>query len=103
MRGSDKAGQNPWFRAKSRASTGHRGSLEISGMITRCFVNAAVPQEPLLGPIGQGVMAAVNAAGKPGAAPAERLFPSGSSKKTLEGKRGGPLHPWQRPNRCAPL
>src|SRR5258708_24653331 len=58
MSGSDQAAQNPWFRAKSRDLSGHRGSLEISGIITRCFVNAAVPQEPLLGPIGQGVMAA---------------------------------------------
>src|SRR6266403_1352206 len=84
MSGSDQDAQNPWFRAKSRASSGHRGSLEISGMITRCFVNAAVPQKPLLGPIGQGVMAVVNAAGTWGPAPGNSCFPSTSIKQTIE-------------------
>src|SRR5258706_13121572 len=85
MSGSDQAAQNPWFRAKSRALSGHRGSLEISGIITRCFVNAAVPQEPLLGPIGQGVMAAVSAAGIWGPAPGNSSLPFGFLKQTLEG------------------
>ena len=30
-------------------------------MMTRVFVNAAVPHEPILGPTGQGVKAAVTA------------------------------------------
>src|SRR2546422_11484964 len=89
MSGSDQAAQNPWVRAKSRASSGHRGSLEISGMTTRCFVNAAVPQEPLLGPIGQGVMAVVNAAGKWGAGPGKSCLPASSIKKTIETAAGG--------------
>src|SRR5260221_13632106 len=88
MSGSDQAAQNPWFKAKSRASSGHRGSFEISGIITRCFVNAAVPQEPLLGPIGQGVMAAVSAAGRLGATPGTSPFPSGFIKQNLELKGG---------------
>jgi len=78
------AAQTPWFRAKSRASSGHRGSLEISGIITRCFVKAAVPQEPLLGPIGQGVMVALNAAGTRGPALGISCFLSGSIKQTIE-------------------
>src|SRR5258707_11097185 len=88
MSGSDQAAQNPWFRAKSRALSGHRGSLEISGIITRCFVNAAVPQEPLLGPIGQGVMAAVSAAGiiRPG--PGDTSLPSRPNKQTTETNGG---------------
>src|SRR5258708_13779496 len=84
MSGSDQGAQNPWFRAKSRALSGHRGSLEISGIITRCFVNAAVPQEPLLGPIGQGVMAAVSAAGIRGPPPRTTSFPSPFIKQNIE-------------------
>src|SRR5260370_13247785 len=84
MSGSDQAAQNPWFRAKSRAPSGHRGSSEISGIITRCFVNAAMPQEPLLGPIGQGVMAAVSAAGRIGAAPGTSALVSRYIKQTME-------------------
>src|SRR5258708_5015777 len=84
MSGSDQAARNPLIRAKSRASSGHRGSLETSGIITRCFVNAAVPQEPLLGPIGQGEMAALKAAGTPGPAPRNNFFPSVSIKQTIE-------------------
>jgi hypothetical protein len=37
-------------------------------MITRFFKNTAVPQEPLFGPIGQGVIAAANADGTLGLA-----------------------------------
>src|SRR5258708_27105558 len=84
MSGSDQAARTPLIRAKSRASSGHRGSLETSGIITRCFVNAAVPQEPLLGPIGQGEMAALKAAGTPGPAPGNNCFPSLSIKQTIE-------------------
>src|SRR5258708_39855763 len=84
MSGSDQAAQNPWSRAKSRDLSGHRGSLETSGIITRCFVKAAVPQEPLLGPIGQGVIASVNAAGTRGEAHGNNCFPSGSIKQTIE-------------------
>src|SRR2546427_6726864 len=88
MSGSDQAAQNPWVRAKSRASSGHRGSLEISGMTTRCFVNAAVPQEPLLGPIGQGVMAVVNAAGREVAAPGDSRLPASFLEQTNETTAG---------------
>src|SRR5260370_22515839 len=93
MSGSDQAAQNPWTRANSRASSGHRASLEISGITTRCFVNAAVPQEPLLGPIRQGVIAAVNAAGTPGPAPGHRSFPSAFTNQNIEaaGGAGGAL------------
>src|SRR5258707_5179565 len=66
MSGSDQAAMKPWLRVKSRASSGHRGSLEIFGTITRCLVNAAAPQEALSGPIRQGVMAALNVAGRRG-------------------------------------
>src|SRR2546430_17737581 len=89
MSGSDQAAQNPLVRARSRASSGHRGSLEISGMTTRCFVNAAVPQEPLLGPIGQGVMAVVNAAGTGGAAPGQSCLPASSPQQTNLKTAGG--------------
>src|SRR5258708_30089169 len=88
MSGSDQAAQNPWIRAKSRASSGHRGSLEMSAIITRCFVNAAVPQEPLSGPIGQGVIAAVNAAGTPGPRPGTKRFPSRALQQTIGIARG---------------
>jgi hypothetical protein len=63
MSGSDQAAENPWLRVKSRASSGHRGSLEIFGTITLCLVNAAAPQEALSGPIRHGVIAALNVAG----------------------------------------
>src|SRR5258708_36116805 len=89
MSGSDQAAQNPWFRAKSRALSGHRGSLEISGIITRWFVNAAVPQEPLLGPIGQGVMAAGRAAGICGTSPGETSLAPGSLEPAMVAT-GGP-------------
>jgi hypothetical protein len=60
----------------------------MSAIITRCFVKAAVPQEPLLGPIGQGVMAAVNLAGTLGPALGNSCLPSGSIKQTIEAARG---------------
>jgi hypothetical protein len=63
MSGSDQAAQTPLLKARFRASSGHRGSFETSGIITRCFVKAAVPHEPVLGPIFQGVMAALKVAG----------------------------------------
>src|SRR5277367_4397452 len=84
MSGSDQAAQTPLLKARFRTSSGHRGSLETSVIITRCFVKAAVPQEPLLGPIGQGVIAAVYAAGTRGAAHGNNCFPSGSIKQTIE-------------------
>src|SRR2546422_11240710 len=65
-----------------RASSGQRGSSEISGMTTRCFVNAAVPQEPLLGPMGQGVIALANADGRWGPAIGSSWLPAGSIKQT---------------------
>src|SRR5437016_10491706 len=88
MSGSDQAAQNPLLRANARASSGHRGSPEISGIITRCFVNAAVPQEPLLGPIRQGVMAVINAPGTRGPAAGNSCLPSGSIKQTIEVAEG---------------
>src|SRR5260370_35764109 len=66
MSGSDQAAEKPWPKVKSRASSGHRGSLEISGTITLCLVKAAAPQEALSGPIRQVVMAALNVAGAQG-------------------------------------
>jgi hypothetical protein len=48
------------------------------------LINAAVPQEPLLGPIGQGVMAALNAAGTPGPATGNNCFLSESIKQTID-------------------
>src|SRR5258708_34615138 len=83
MSGSDQAARNPLIRAKSRASSGHRGSLETSGIITRCFVNAAVPQEPLLGPLAQGDMAALKAAGTQTPGPGTTSFPPVSIYHTL--------------------
>src|SRR5258706_12252084 len=80
--GSDQAAENPWLRVKSRASSGHRGSFEIFGTITLCLVNAAAPQEALSGPIRQGVMAALNAAGTCG--PAHGVSDSPSIKQTIE-------------------
>src|SRR5579859_7538883 len=74
--GSDHAAPNPWPWAKSRASSGHRGSLEVSGMITRCFVNAAAPHGPLLGPIVQDLIAALIVAGTRGPANGDSRSPS---------------------------
>src|SRR3954470_14194121 len=82
--GSDQAAQTPCPKARPRASSGQRGSSEISGMITRFFVNAAVPQEPLLGPIGQGVMALANAGGTWGPAMGNSWLPARSVKQTNE-------------------
>src|SRR3984893_18102780 len=82
MSGSDQAAMKQWLRVKSRASSGHRGSLEIFGTITRCLVNAAAPQEALSGPIRQGVMAALNVAGTCG--PAHGTSHSPFSKQTIE-------------------
>src|SRR5260370_3613688 len=86
MSGSDQAATKPWLRVKSRASSGHRGSLEIFGTITRCLVNAAAPQEALSGPIRHGVMAALNVAGTCG--PAHGPNHSPFSKQTNEINRG---------------
>src|SRR5229473_58170 len=101
MSGSDQAAQNPWLKAKARASSGHRESLEISGIITRCFVKAAVPHEPLLGPIGQGVMAAANAAGTRGRIRLQRAgslaFPLAASLARTHDVQRGRASP-----RCAP-
>src|SRR5258708_23963369 len=82
MSGSDQAATKPWLRVKSRASSGHRGSLEIFGTITRCLVNAAAPQEALSGPIRHGVMAALNVAGTCG--PAHGPSHSPVSKPTIK-------------------
>src|SRR5258708_39796071 len=87
MSGSDQAAENPWLRAKSRASSGHRGSFEIFGTITLCLVNAAAPQEALSGPIRQGVMAALNVAGERGAAHGGNHTPV--FKQNIKVKRGG--------------
>src|SRR5258708_8575685 len=86
MSGSDQAAENPWLRAKSRASSGHRGSFEIFGTITLCLVNAAAPQEALSGPIRQGVMAALNAAGT--CRPAHRDSAPPSLQQTIQGTAG---------------
>src|ERR1700704_255111 len=82
MSGSDQAAENPWLRVKSRASSGHRGSLEIFGTITLCLVNAAAPQEALSGPIRQGVIAALNVAGTCG--PAHGTSHSPLIKQTID-------------------
>src|SRR5260221_2972302 len=86
MSGSDQAATKPWLRVKSRASSGHRGSLEIFGTITRCLVNAAAPQEALSGPIRHGVMAALNVAGAGG--PATLTRPPPVRKENHEVNRG---------------
>lgn len=82
MSGSDQAAAKPCLRVKSRASSGHRGSLEISGTITVCLVNAAAPQEALSGPIRQGVMAALNVVGTRGPAHGDSHSPF--IKQTIE-------------------
>src|SRR5258706_11883597 len=89
MSGSDQAAENPWLRAKSRASSGHRGSLEIFGTITLCLVNAAAPQEALSGPILQGVMAALNVAGTGGAAHGDSHSPSIKQNNYVKSGGGG--------------
>src|SRR5258708_33316354 len=63
MSGSDQAAAKPCLRVRSRASSGHRASLEMSGTITLRLVYAAAPQDALSGPICQGVIAALNVAG----------------------------------------
>jgi len=57
------AAQNPWFRAKIASFI---GPSRVVGNIRdnhSLFRERSGPQEPLLGPIGHGVMAAVSAAG----------------------------------------
>src|SRR4029077_12555693 len=86
MSGSDQVAENPWLRVKSRASSGHRGSVEIFGTITLCLVNAAAPQAAPPGPIRQGVMAALNAAGMWGPAHGDSHSPF--IKQTIEATGG---------------
>ncbi len=88
MSGSDQAAQTPHFHATSRRSQGHFASLEVSGMITRCFVNAAVPHEPRLGPIGNGVIADVKRVGTWGPAHGRSCLPLASIKQTNEVEPG---------------
>src|SRR5271154_2141634 len=84
MRGSDQAARTPWVRAISRMSSGHFGSIDTSSMITRCFVKAAVPHEPLLGPTANGVMAAAKGGAIRGAALGQSCFPFASIRQTNE-------------------
>src|SRR5207248_7128537 len=98
--GSDQAAETPWLRAKSRASSGHLGSLEIFGTITLCLVNAAAPQGALSGPIGQGVMAALKAAGTCGPAHGDSHSPF--IRQTIA-VTGGREHQWRYTNPPGPL
>src|SRR5580693_3539524 len=56
----------------------------MSETITRCFRNAAEPQEPILGPILSGVMASIQPLGSRGPAAGQRCMPSGSISITAE-------------------
>src|SRR5712692_5965527 len=82
MSGSDQAARTPFLNATLRNSSGHFGSLEMSSIITRCFVKAAVPHEPRLGPIRHGVMAALKVAGTRGPAHGDSHSPF--TKQTIE-------------------
>jgi hypothetical protein len=50
----------------------------MSELITRSFRNAAVPHEPMRGPIGSGVIAELQSLGTRGPAVGHNRFPSGS-------------------------
>src|SRR6185503_19699200 len=82
--GCDQEARRPWRTASSRYSSGHLGSVVTSAMMTRSLRNAAVPQAPRSGPIVQGLMAGLSAAGNAGPPPGHRRFPSGSISRTVD-------------------
>src|SRR5215204_886620 len=82
--GCDQEARRPWLTASARYSSGHRGSVVTSAMMTRSLRNAAVPQAPRSGPIVQGLMAGLRAVGKAGPPPGHSRFPSGSIRRTVD-------------------
>src|SRR5260370_24925456 len=86
LRGWQQVARMPLLKPRLRKSSGHFGSLEMSSIIARCFVKAALPHEPLLGPIRHGVMAALKVAGTRG--PAQGDSHSPSTKQIIEVTRG---------------
>src|SRR2546422_3338256 len=66
------------------ATPEHRGSVATSEMMTRSLRNAAVPQEPMSGPIIAGESASLQPRATRARAAGQRRLPSGSARRTVE-------------------
>src|ERR1700730_6527547 len=87
-RGCDQAARRPWRNATSRqlpaGLADHNRSVEMSELITGSFRNAAVPHEPMHGPILSGLIASVHPLGTRRPAAGHNLSPSESISRTEE-------------------